>query len=94
MSTVTRTRTARLDVRLRKDQKLEIEEAAARLGQSLSEFAVSVLLERSRAVMEQQQRTRLSARDRDLFLKMLDCDTPNKVLRRAARIYNRQAGGR
>lgn len=94
MSTATRNRTARIDVRLYEEQKHEIEEAAAQLGQSLSEFAVSVLLERSRTVMEQHQRTRLTTRDRDLFLKALDHDKPNKALRKAARIYNRQAGGR
>jgi uncharacterized protein (DUF1778 family) len=94
MSTVTPTRSARLDVRLRKDQKATIEEAAAQLGQSLSEFAVSVLLERSREVIEQHQRTALTNRDRDLFLEMLDNDKPDPALRKAARIYKRQVRGR
>lgn len=93
MTTLTRTRTARLDVRLREDQKATIEEAATQLGQSLSEFAVSVLLERSREVIEQHHRTLLTNRDRDLFLQMLEDEKPNKALRRAARLYKRQTGG-
>ena len=46
-----------------------IEEAAASLGQSVSDFAVSTLVHQARSVIEQRNVTTLSDRDRDhLFL--------------------------
>ncbi|MBI3465293.1 MAG: DUF1778 domain-containing protein [Planctomycetes bacterium] len=82
---------ARLQLRLPADLKREIEEAAAHLGQSVSEFAVSTLVQVARDVNEQQKVTKLSNRDRDIFLAMLEADRePNKALIEAAEFYKKQ----
>jgi uncharacterized protein (DUF1778 family) len=79
---------ARLDFRLNRQVKEVIEQAAAVSGQSVSEFAVSALYRTAREVLEREQTTRLSNRDRGVFLAMLDSDAkPNNALKRAARRY-------
>ncbi len=80
---------ARLDFRLPADVKTTIEAAAACLGQSVSDFAISTLAQTARSVIEQHLITRLSNRDRDSFMALLD-DTdarPNKALKAAAQTY-------
>jgi uncharacterized protein (DUF1778 family) len=83
----------RLDFRLNRRVKEVIERAAAVSGQSVSEFAVSTLYRTATEVLEKEQVTRLSNRDRDVFLALLDSDgKPNEALKRAARRYkNRRA---
>jgi uncharacterized protein (DUF1778 family) len=82
---------ARLDFRLNRQVKEVIEKAACASGQSLSDFAVSVLYRTAREVLDQEQNTQLSSRDRDVFLAMLDSDVPpNEALKRAASKYKRQ----
>ncbi|MBI1918088.1 MAG: DUF1778 domain-containing protein [Planctomycetes bacterium] len=76
---------ARLGVRLNKQLKELIERAALLTGQNVSDFAVSVLAERARQVVQDHETTVLSDRDRDLFLAMLDKDAePNEALKKAA----------
>lgn len=85
---------ARLNFRLSSDLKTLIEEAAAALGQSVSDYAVSTLVRNARTVLQQTQATELSNRDRDLFLALLD-DTdakPNKALSDAAKLYKKRIG--
>jgi len=80
---------ARLNFRLSAELKDTIEEAAAQLGQTVSDFAVSTLATTARQVLQEHQATRLSRRDRDVFVALLD-DTssrPNKALRAAAKRY-------
>jgi uncharacterized protein (DUF1778 family) len=79
---------ARLDFRLNRQVKEVIEQAAAVSGQSVSDFAVSALYRMAREVLEKEQTTRLSNRDRDIFLTVLDSDAkPNEALKRAAKRY-------
>ncbi len=88
------TNEARLNFRLPPDLKTLIEEAAAVLGQSVSDYAVSTLVRNARDVLQQTQVTKLSNRDRDLFIAMLD-DTdakPNKALSEAAKRYKKRIG--
>ena len=76
---------ARLNVRLDPTVKSTIAEAASVLGQSLTDFAVSTLVQRSRRVLEEERVTRLSNRDRDRFLALIDGDAaPSDRLRDAA----------
>ncbi len=84
---------ARLNFRLRADLKQVIEAAAAQLGQSVSDFAIATLVQQARQVVRDQAVTRLSNRDRDLFLAALDRTDlkPNKKLLAAAKRYKRQA---
>lgn len=83
---------ARLNVRLPSELKQTVEEAAAALGQSVSEFTVACTVREARAILDAARSTALSDRDRDLFLAALD-DTslkPNEALKRAARHYKKQ----
>jgi uncharacterized protein (DUF1778 family) len=85
---------ARLNFRLSADLKAVIEEAAAMLGQSVSEFAVSTLVQTARLVLRQQSVTELTNRDRDIFVALLDdADAkPTKALADAARGYKKHLG--
>ena len=83
---------ARLNFRLPGELKQTIEDAAAEMGQTVSDFAISTLVQASRQILLDQQVTRLSARDREVFAAMLD-DTstkPNKALDQAAARYRKQ----
>jgi len=87
-------RDARLNFRLPSDLKEVIEEAAASLGQSVSDFAVSTLVQQARSLIEQRNVTMLSDRDRDRFIALLDdADRrPNAALVRASKRYKKHLG--
>ena len=83
---------ARINVRLPSELKQTIEEAAAALGQTVSEFTVSTIVQEARQVLQAAQVTILSQRDRDRFLAALN-DTeakPNAALKSAARRYGKR----
>ena len=85
---------ARINVRLPNELKQTIEEAAVVLGQTVSEFTVSIVVREARQVLQEAQVTRLSNRDRDAFLAALEATDakPNDALKAAARRYkNRTA---
>lgn len=83
---------ARINVRLSGELKQTIEEAAAALGQTVSEFTVSTIVREARQVLQEARVTRLSNRDRDRFLAALDAADakPNRALRAAARRYKKR----
>jgi uncharacterized protein (DUF1778 family) len=83
---------ARLNFRLPAEFKQTIEEAAAELGQSVSDFAVSALVQSARQVIREQGVTKLSRRDRKAFVELLDgkAAKPNTALRKAAKRYKQQ----
>ena len=75
-------------MRLSADQKNLIEEAAARSGQPVASFTVAALMDAAQRVVDAQCKIRLSSRNWDLFLKLLDDPPePNERLRRAAWHY-------
>ena len=84
---------ARLNVRLPSDLKQTIEEAAAVLGQSITDFTISTVVREARSVIQDAQVTRLSNRDRDAFLAELESADakPNNALKAAARRYKKRA---
>lgn len=84
---------ARVDFRLPRKAKAIIEEAAAIRGQSLSDFAVSTLLERANQIVDAERVRVLSERDARIFLGLLDSGKPNKALRKAAAWYKENYGG-
>ena len=90
MATVTRN-DARINVRLSSELKQTIEEAASVLGQTVSEFVISTVMQEARQVLQNAQITRLSNRDRDDFLKTLNAidAKPNAALKAAARRYGK-----
>ena len=85
---------ARINFRLPSELKQTIEQAASELGQTVSDFTVSTLVREAREVLQQTQQTRLSNKDRNLFLKALDSvdAKPNNALKAAARRYKKRLG--
>jgi uncharacterized protein (DUF1778 family) len=83
---------ARINFRLSRELKQTIEDAAAQTGQSVSDFAVSTLVQTAKKILHDQQVTRLTDADRELFLKILDNDSskPNHALVAAAKRYKKQ----
>lgn len=81
----------RLNFRLPSHLKAVIEEAAAQMGQSVSDFAVSTLVHKARTVLAESNVTKLSRRDRDRFLAALGDTTakPSKTLLDAAQHYRK-----
>lgn len=85
---------ARINVRISSELKQTIEEAAAALGQTVSDFTISTVVREARQVIQDAQFTRLSNRDRDSFLAALDASNakPNDALKAAARRYRKRMG--
>jgi len=83
---------ARLNIRLAPEIKRTIEEAASHLGQTVSDFATASLMQVAQRVIQDQNVTRLSRRDREVFTAMLENQSsrPNPALTAAARRYKRQ----
>lgn len=87
------TRDARLDFRLSREQKRMIEQAATVTGQSLSDFAVANLIQAAQRTIDQAAVTRLSMRDRDRFVHLIESEAkPNKALKTAAERYRKRRG--
>jgi uncharacterized protein (DUF1778 family) len=88
MSSKAGTSSERLDFRLKAEHKEIIERAAAYTGESLTGYAISTLLDRSREIIGMHESVILTARDRDVFLALLDAPpAPTEVLRAAAARY-------
>lgn len=84
---------ARLDFRLNRQLKELIDQAASLMGQSVSDFAISTLVEKARRIVRENSTTILSDHDRDIFLAMLDSDArPSEALKRAAKRYKARHG--
>ncbi len=80
---------ARLGLRLTDDQKARIECAAATMGQTLNSFASAELLRRSDEILEKEEIRRLSDRDRDIFLALLEANPePTEAAKEAAVRFN------
>jgi uncharacterized protein (DUF1778 family) len=64
------------------------------MGQTVSEFAISILVQTAAKILHEEQVTRLSDRDRRLFVEMLDDQTtkPNDALIKVATRYKKQIG--
>lgn len=84
-------RDVRLSFRLPAEFKSTIEEAAAELGQTVSDFAISTLVQTARRVLQSRDVTMLSDRDREAFIAVLDDKSakPNRALRDAVKRYRR-----
>ena len=84
---------ARLDFRLRLEHKRLIERAASAQSQTVTDFAVANLVKAAHETIQQAALTRLSTRDRDVFLRALETDAePNAALKKAARRYKKRRG--
>ena len=84
----------RLDFRLDTEAKEVILQAAHVTGKSVSEFAVSSLVQSAQEILEKHQTLTFSNRDFGAFLDAIDSDEkPNDVLIRAAERYRQRFGG-
>jgi uncharacterized protein (DUF1778 family) len=82
---------ATLDLRLPPSVKEAVVQAAAQLGQSVDEFAISALAHTAREVIEHRGVTVLTSRDWERFLALLDeAAEPNAALKAAAERYKQQ----
>src|SRR5215203_7254533 len=82
---------ARLNFRLPPEIKERIENAALISGVTVTDFAITALLQRSEEVLEKHQTRMLSNRDRDIFLSMLENPPePNEALKKAVREYKKR----
>lgn len=83
-----RKKVERVAVRLTPEVKDRLEYAAKITGRSVSDFVVSSALEAAQAHIDRQERFRLAAQDRSIFLSALARPpAPNKALRDAAKRY-------
>ena len=75
-------RVSRLDFRISEENKRLIEQAAMINEQTVSDFVLSVTLPIARARVSQEHLTKLSNRDRNIFLALLDDESePNEALK-------------
>lgn len=80
---------ARLNFRLPPEIKERIENAALISGVTVTDFAITALVNSAEEILEKHQMRVLSDRDRDLFLALLEDEDaePNEALKKAAREY-------
>jgi uncharacterized protein (DUF1778 family) len=84
MPTIETNTIARLNFRLPSEAKEKIERAAVASGLTVTDFAVHALVNTADEVLERQHTRKLSKRDRDVFLALLDSDDePNEALKSA-----------
>lgn len=89
-ATLSESKIDRMHFRLPKAVKERVEKAAIASGQTLTDFAVSVLADSADRVLEQEYVTSLSDRDRDRLLRLLDSDgKPNRALKQAQKIHKK-----
>ena len=83
------TKQARLGLRLSEEHKERIERAAAMVGQTVNSYATAELLRRAEEILEKEEFRRLSNRDRDIFLALLEADPePTEAAKEAAARFN------
>ena len=86
----TTVKTNNIHFRISTEAKQLIEKAILVSGRNLTEFATSSLVDSANAILEREYTTRLSNRDRDLLLQLLDADDePDEGLREAAELHRK-----
>ena len=82
---------ARLNFRLPSEIKERVENAALISGVTVTDFAISALANTAEDVLEKHQVRKLSDRDRDIFLAMLELPPePNEALKKAVHEYEKR----
>ena len=78
----------RLEARVSKQQKQLFQKAADLEGRTLTDFMIQAIQDAARQTLERHEFVRLSARDRQVFVKaLLHPPEPGKRLRAAAQRY-------
>lgn len=82
---------SRLNFRLPSEIKERVENAALVSGVTVTDFAITVLAERSEEILEKHQTRIISNRDRKIFLEMLENPPePNNALKNAVKNYKKR----
>ena len=79
----------RINFRTTEKTKLTVEKAASICDTTMSNFITQAALSEARAVIQKHQKITLSETDRDIFLALLEEDTPNENLRSALEAHNK-----
>mgnify|MGYP000323084526 CR=1 FL=1 len=80
----------KINFRVPSEIKEVVERAALVSGLTMTDFAIQTLLERANEVLEHYEMRKLSDRDRDIFLALLDEEPqPNEALRGAFAAHDR-----
>ena len=86
---------SRLNFRLPIELKEKIERAAVVSGVTVTDFAISALVNSADNVLEKHQNRILSDRDRDIFLAMIENPPePNETLKKAVQEYKKRVTGK
>lgn len=81
-------KTARMEQRTKPSVKAQIQQAAALLGIDETTFVTSAALEQAKSTIADQERTVLSAEDREVVLAALDTPVePTAALRQALALH-------
>jgi uncharacterized protein (DUF1778 family) len=85
----------RISTRVPKEVRDRLEEAADRIGATINQFVVQAALEKADQILERDRITRLSARDAEWLLHVLDQPPrpPNAKLQRALDNYQKATRG-
>ena len=84
----------RVAVRLTGETKRILEHAAEVTGRSLTDFVVDSAVSAAQQAIERNERLKLAAEDREVFLSALaNPPAPNEALRAAAARHRKLAGG-
>jgi len=82
--------TARIDARIRPEQKILFERAAALRGVNLKTFMVDSMQEAALRTLEDHESIRLGMRERQTFIEtLLHPPVPNRAFRAAIARYNK-----
>ena len=82
---------SRLNFRLPVELKEKIERAAIVSGVTVTDFAISALVNSADDVLDKHQNRVLSDRDRDIFLAMIENPPePNEALKKAVQEYKKR----
>lgn len=83
-------KTENIHFRISSEAKKLIDKAVLVSGRNLTDFATRSLIDAANSVLEREYTTRLSDRDRDLLLRLLDADDePDEGLREAAELHRK-----
>ncbi len=81
----------RLSFRVNEEHKRLIVQAARDSGLTITDFAISILVGRSKEIIHENTIRELSSRDTEIFMRMLDRSArPNAALKKAVRRYQRR----
>jgi uncharacterized protein (DUF1778 family) len=85
----------RITARIPKEVRERLEEAADRSGATLNQFLVQAAIEKADQILEREKVMRLSARDAEWLLSVLDQPPrpPNAKLQRALENYEKATRG-